>query len=870
MTKITLLAASVISTISFNTNAQLIITEYVEGSSYNKAIELYNNGSSSIDLAPYTLARFKDGATESSPMVALSGELAAGDILVVQHSQAQLSLAEGTNTIRSNNLVHNGGDAVALFNNGTLVDIVGEVPTASGWGKDVTLRRIGTQATTVYEQSNWTSHSRNSFDNLGSLSGDSGEATIPDAIPTTIMAIQGDSWTSPLIGSGYQSEDYYQVTGVVTAIQTSALGNDLPVGFFLQDPAGDGDENTSDALFINASVTGIETGNTVTVQGKVYESYGWTQLTDTYVNKIEATSVSIPATPLRPSESDPDFDFTLERHEGMLINLDQQADMRISRTYSFDYDAHRYNLVAAYQRINMQLNQNAVPGSAEALLANEQNQDRRLFVESFNKASKGVVPWYSDFLAASAVPMDDGTTTSDDYIRVNDTIDGLQGVIGYSYGEFRLYVTNQATADNFIHNNDRSEAPELAEGDLRIATFNVLNYFNSPFGGDENPFGDNRGASSYQEFERQGDKIAKAIVAMDADIVGLMEIENNGFGENSAVAHLVSKINLLIDDEREHYSYVASDDYSYIGSDAITNQVIFKPSKVSLKNYRVIEMPEQHATEGEDTDNYQRDAITPTFKVNRSAELVTVSVNHFKSKGSTCWEDVNIQGSVDIDGQGSCENLRVSAAQHLGSELSGIKGHKIILGDLNSYASEDPILLLTEMPQGYSVIPARDTYTGDVAMDGAEPAALTQSFGYKNVIKQRHPDSFSYSYDDTLGTLDYILVDAVTAEHNVVDAIDWNINSAESSYVDYTVKYSGDLPKYADIYRSSDHDPAIVVLSFAKSGHNKCDRDKLSHHGKSTCRDKHSKNNHHNQDQEQQRERWAAFFGWLRLLFHFS
>ncbi len=814
----TLIALSVGLLMPTPANAEIMITEYVEGGSYNKAIELYNNGTESIDLSAYTLARYKDGSETATNMVTLNGTLPAGELLVVQNNQAVLSLSDEVATIISSGLVHNGGDAVALLNNDIMVDIVGDVPTTSGWGKDTTLRRIGRIASTVYDASDWTSYAKDTLAGLGYLSDEEAiDNTIPEAIATTIMEVQGDSWRSPLIDSGYESETYYQVTGVVTAIQTSALGNDLPVGFFLQDPNGDGDQNTSDAIFINGNISDIQIGNTVTVQGKAYESYGWTQLTDTHINNIEPTSITITPTPLRTLESDEDFDFTLERHESMLIELDEAADMHITRTFSFDYDAYRYNMMAAYQRVNLQINQLNIPGSVEAAAQDDENQDRRIYIESFEKASNGVVPWYSNFLAQSAVPMEDGTTTSDDYIRVDDIIDGLQGVLGYSYGDFRLYVTNQATQDTFIHTNDRTTTPDVPDGDLRIATFNVLNYFNSPFGGAENPYGDNRGALTEEEFERQGDKIAKAILALNADIVGLMEIENNGFGEDSAVAHLVNKINSMIEKKSEQYAYASSDDYEYVGTDAITNQVIFKPSKVKLDTFRVIKMPEQHATEGDDTDNYQRDAITPTFRIKGAKELVTISVNHFKSKGSTCWEDVNLQDGEDADGQGSCENLRVSAAQQLGTEMAKISGHKLILGDLNSYASEDPILLLTEMPDGYSVTPARETFIGDEVMDGSEPKSLTEAFGYRNVIRERHPNSYSYSYDDTLGSLDYILVDAETAENNVIAAIDWNINSPESTYVDYTTKYSGDLPKHNDIYRSSDHDPALVVLKFGQA-----------------------------------------------------
>lgn len=643
------------------------------------------------------------------------------------------------------------------------------------------------------------------------------EIITPEAINTTIMALQGDGLSSPFTVSDNKSEDDYQITGVVTAIQTAALDDDLPIGFFLQDLNGDADESTSDGIFVQGDITGINLGNTVTVQGKVYEDSGWTTLTDTYISNIENTAITIAATPLRTLSTDIDFDFTLERHEGMLIELDEAADMHVTRTFSFDFSVFRSNMVVAHERINVTPNQQYVPGSAEAAVQEKENEAKRLFIESFEEAANGVVPWYDDFLTESTTSMDDGSTTSDNYIRIDDTLNGLQGIVGYSSDEYRLYVTNQATKETFIHNNDRALSPELPNGELRIATFNVLNYFNSPFGGDANPTNSNRGAETEEEFARQGDKIAKAIIAMDADIVGLMEIENNGFGKNSAIAHLVEKINTLLTDPEDHYSYISSDQNDdFIGTDAIANQVIYKASKVTLETYRLIEMPEQHATEGEDPDNFQRDAITPTFNLNDTDQSITISVNHFKSKGSTCWEDVNLQNEDDIDGQGSCENLRVSAAQHIGTELAKIAGHKFILGDLNSYASEDPVLLLTELPEDYIVTPARDTFIGTEVMDGAAPESLSTSFGYKNVIKDLHPDAYSYSFNDSVGSLDYILVDADTAANNVVAAIDWNINASESPLVDYTIEDSGDLAKTNDLYRASDHDPAIIVLTFSE------------------------------------------------------
>ncbi len=123
----------------------------------------------------------------------------------------------------------------------------------------------------------------------------------------------------------------------------------------------------------------------MTVQGKAYESYGWTQLIDTHVNHIEPTQITITPTPLRKLDTDESFDFTLERHEGMLIELDQAADMHITRTFSFDYDAYRYNMMASYERVNLQMNQKNVPGSVEALAQDNENKDRRIYIESFKK-----------------------------------------------------------------------------------------------------------------------------------------------------------------------------------------------------------------------------------------------------------------------------------------------------------------------------------------------------------------------------------------------------------------------------------------------------------------------------------------------------
>jgi len=825
------LALSIGMALSLGAQADIIISEYVEGGGYNKAIEIANTGEKAVTLTGFELAKSTNGNDEWSSNMSLDGiTIEANGVYVVANSQASddiLAIADATSGVAN----HNGNDPIALLKDGAVHDVVGEMG-GGNFAKDVTLVRRVYTPSAIYDKTMWEELSKDNIDNLGSL-GEEGE--VPEPVigePTTIMALQGDSWESPETDSDnykYESDDTFLVEGIITTL-------DYAGGFFIQDENGDDNPLTSDGIFVLGSTTGLTVGDKVQVTGKVKEYYGWTQIDSSSVETL-STGHSISATPLRTLESDEDFDFTLERHEGMLVAFDKEADMHITRSFSFDYSSYNNNMVVANERVNQHPNQFNAPSNHEgaidtpAELQTDSNEDKRVVVESFTDAPDGEVPWYPDFGKENAAQ----TGSTDDYLRIGDIIDGLEGVLAYSYSDYRLYVTNEATQETFVREGtDRVATPILEDGDLRVASFNVLNYFNSPFDGAANPTGENRGAETFDDFEKQATKIVNAMLAIDADILGLMEIENNGFGDSSAVVDLVNRLNEQLDAENQ-YSITQPQDEDltdgFIGTDAITNMMIYKASKVEVDTVRVIKMPEQHAPEitidagTESGDNYMRDALTPTFSIIGSDETLTVSVNHLKSKGSACWEDYGLQNGEDLDLQGSCENLRVSAAYQLGKEMEKIEGHKLIIGDLNSYANEDPIMVLTNRdntPEGYEISAARNTSiggtldNGGIELHGDDGAVITESYGYSNVIKSMHPDSHSYSYNDEVGTLDYILASA-SLESKIVDSMDWNINSSESSLFEYSSEYTGELAKYDDAYSSSDHDPAIVVLNFDDS-----------------------------------------------------
>jgi hypothetical protein len=171
--------------------AALWITEYVEGSSNNKAVELYNGGDVAIDLAACRFNRYSngDGAADAA-LVALAPEaetlLAAGGTWVVCHGSFQdPQLTDGTCQFTTSSLNHNGNDTLELICDGVPTDVFGQIgfdPGGNGWTagdpvvstKDMTLRRKCTvtmgdvDGTDAFDPSvEWDGFPQNTFDDLG-------------------------------------------------------------------------------------------------------------------------------------------------------------------------------------------------------------------------------------------------------------------------------------------------------------------------------------------------------------------------------------------------------------------------------------------------------------------------------------------------------------------------------------------------------------------------------------------------------------------------------------------------------------------------------------------------------------------------------
>ncbi len=504
---------------------------------------------------------------------------------------------------------------------------------------------------------------------------------------------------------------------------------------------------------------------------------------------VVTTSISMP------------YEEDLEAFEGMLVSV---TNATVTSTNSL----WRFGEIVVSNGVKRQPSDIAPPLSDAFAAAQTESEASLLTIED-NSGSQypDAISFFPNFSYANT-------------IRIGDTV-SASGPLNFSFGTYRINPTEVIAVTS-----TREDTPVVSEGNLSVATFNVLNYFN----GDEDENGeltfdydDNRGAESETAFALQESRIVEAIIVeaivdLNADVVGLMEIENDGFGDDSAIQSLLNAINAQLG-EAEQYAFISTADNSQIGTDAITVGLLYRGTVETPQGDAVIvAMPEQQVSE----DRLARmgPSLVRTFEHTESGETFAVAVNHFKSKGSQCAEDV-AEAPSDIDTiQGSCNALRVSAAITLGNALNDetLPERKIILGDLNAYSAEDPVAVLTDYTQenrGYTIKTAINT-----GMDEGEAVEVDTNFGYHNLAETFDEDGFSYWFFGTeqVGSLDHVLAsDAILAD--AVDGTHWNINSVEAYQLQYNqaLRFYPDEEGYAftDIgpVRSSDHDPFIATFN---------------------------------------------------------
>jgi predicted extracellular nuclease len=362
-------------------------------------------------------------------------------------------------------------------------------------------------------------------------------------------------------------------------------------------------------------------------------------------------------------------------------------------------------------------------------------------------------------------------------LRSGDTVANLSGILSYGFSQYRLLPT---ATPNFEHTNPRPSVPtEVAGTNLKVASFNVLNFFNG--NGVGGGFPTARGADTAIEFSRQKAKIVNAIVGLNADVVGLTEIENDGYDTYSAIAELTASINTATNSNQ--WSYV-NPGVSQLGTDQISLGFIYRRNRaIALGNAAILDS----SIEPLFIDTKNRPTLAQTFQATLGRGVITVAINHLKSKGSDC----NDLGDPDTgDGQGNCAITRTQAAQALVNWLSrnptGVNDKDyLIIGDLNANSKETPVT--TFVNAGFT--------------------DLTPAFN--------GPESYSYVFDGQAGSLDHGLSSSSLTQQ-ALNAIDWHINADEPISLDYNTEFKSanqiNIFYSNNAYRSSDHDPLLISL----------------------------------------------------------
>jgi len=756
------------SMVAISAQADVYFSEYVEGSSNNKALEIYNSGSSAVNLSTYKVEMYSNGSASAGLTINLTGSVAAHDVFVLAHSSAVLPVAPDQTAAGG---WYNGNDAIVLKNGTTIVDSIGQVGNNPGteWGTgltstaDNTLRRKAsvtsgdTNASNAFDPAaEWDGFAVDSFADLGTYNGSTGGGggdpqtggNCGDA-RTLISAIQGSSDSSPLLGNTVSVE------AIVTAdLQKSTELN----GFFVQQADADADGNaaTSEGLFVAGGTTAVNVGDRVRVTGVVAETFGLTQITATGVSVCASgqpfPSVTAVALPVPASSN-------LEAFEGMYVTLPQT--LTVSETYGLG----RYGeLLLSNGRLQQPTNVVA-PGTAAQALQAQNLLNQILLDDGSNVQNPDPEIFPAPGLSASNT------------LRSGDTVAGITGVLSYDFGAYRVLPT---AAPAFVHSNPRVAAPSTPAGtSLKVASFNVLNFFNGD--GLSGGFPTSRGASTAAEFERQKVKIVNAILGLNVDVIGLTEIENDGYGTYSAIAQLTQALNSAAG--TNVYAYV-NPGVSKIGTDEIAVGFIYRNDRVALRGGAAIL---DSSVDPQFIDNKNRPVLAQTFRELASNARVTVAINHLKSKGSDC----NDLADLDTgDGQGNCAVTRTTAAQALVNWLQDDPTHSgdhdyLIIGDLNSYAKEDPITAI-------------------------------KSAGYTDLIAQFvGANAYSYVFDGQSGYLDHALASTGLLPQ-VKGAAEWHINADEPIALDYNVEFKSAAQVTSfysnNAYRSSDHDPLIVSL----------------------------------------------------------
>ncbi len=772
----------------------------------NKFVELYNPTDADVSLDGWSVQYRSSGGTAApNNVAALGGTIKAKGYFLVNG---------GSNGANGRDLPPTDYTAPTINPSGTAGTLIlsdqaaapASLATGSVVGQPGVVDLLGYGASNTFETAAATNASATtSLNRAGFADTDSNAADFTKEAPSPTGTRGGDETPPPPVDSGARTIAEIQGEGAASPLEgtlattkgkvTAAYPTGGFNGYFIQTPGTGADvdpatHKASDGIFVYspATVGAVKVGDYIQVTGTVKE-FG--NAADT--NKT--TELDVPAGAMTPlAEPAPEVkaavlqvpatDAARETFEGMLVA--PQGEFTITDNYSLN----NYGEIGLATGSAPLVQPTAVApyGSAGYTAQVAANAARAI------KLDDGAS---TNFLSAagSSVPLPwlgQGTP-----MRVGSTSEFASPVIfdnrnnAYKFQPLEaLTPDNAATVQPIAFGNNRPARPADVGGTLKVASFNVENYF--PTTGDKDPacqfYTDRdgnkitvksgclqRGAADAANLLRQQDKIVAGINASGADVLSLEEIENSakfGLDRDDALAKLVAALNAAVPDV---WGYVKSP----VTRPAPADEDVIRTAFI----YRLkTAAPVGGSTILDDAafTGIARQPLAQSFKAAGApdAAKVLLIVNHFKSKGSAATPD-------DTDkGQGNSNLARTAQATALVAFAAQLKKDQgtdkvLLMGDFNAYGFEDPINVMTDA-------------------------------GY--VDQGPKSGKHSYSFGGLVGSLDHILA-SPAAQALVTGADIWNINSTESVAMNYS-RYNYNATNFyaANQFGASDHDPVVVGL----------------------------------------------------------
>ena len=536
------------------------------------------------------------------------------------------------------------------------------------------------------------------------------------ATPLTIPQIQGTGASSSYVGQEVKT------SGIVTA---KFIGTNKINGYFIQDATGDGNVLTSDGVFVSTTTDNVAVGDNVELTATVSEVNGRTQLGTVTATNVLSSNNALPVTHVQYNAGN----WNWEQYEGMLLQFDQTLYVT-SNYYLLKYGQLSLNPVRKYAVTNQ-----CLPGSAEYIAMVALNAKAEITLDDGITATNNKPVQFADA---------NGTR------RTGERVNNLNAVVDNVGSSYYVYA---ATSPVFFGNSRPAAPADLGNYNLKVCAANLEYYLPYNYNG-------TYGAANATQAEQQHTKIIAALKAIDADIYGLIEIEE---GQN-ALTKLVNSLNATVPGR---YAFI--DDGGLPDGTYIKVGYIYRTDKV--KPYLSLK-----ENTGTSSSKYRKKA--QAFTLDSNNERFIFSLNHFKAKSGCPSSGVDADQG---DGQGCYNVSRVAEATSTLSFVSDWKNYYndndvLIMGDLNAYGKEDPVQTLVKA-------------------------------GYVDMHRAFHADSaYSYMYNGAAGYLDNVLASS-SMRSQITGVSVFHVNADEPTMFEY----SGSAYQ-PDMYRYSDHDPVVVGL----------------------------------------------------------